>query len=99
MSESKRIKVDKNFRTDIPNIYAIGDVIEGPMLAHKASEEAVAVAEIIAGNYGHVNYNAIPWVIYTWPEVAWIGHGEEELKEKRIEYNTGMSIFKSNGAF
>ena len=96
LTENKRIKVDKNFRTASPNIYAIGDVIEGPMLAHKASEEGIAVAEIIAGNYGHVNYNAIPWVIYTWPEVAWVGYGEEELKKKKIEYNVGRSIFKAN---
>ena len=97
-TESNRIKVDpKTFQTNIPGIYAIGDVIEGPMLAHKASEEGVAVAEIIAGGYAHVNYSAIPWIIYTWPEIAWVGYGEEELKERGIEYKVGKSIFKSNG--
>ena len=96
LTKHGRIKVDNRFKTNISNIYAIGDVIEGPMLAHKASEEGIAVAEIIANNYGHVNYNAIPWIIYTWPEIAWIGLGEEELQEKNIEYKVGISIFKSN---
>jgi dihydrolipoamide dehydrogenase len=67
------------------------------MLAHKAEDEGIAVAEIIAGQKGHVNYEAIPWIVYTWPEVAWVGYGEEELKEKGIEYKVGKSIFKSNG--
>jgi dihydrolipoamide dehydrogenase len=93
-----RIQVDPHtFRTNIPNIYAIGDVIEGPMLAHKAEDEGIAVAEIIAGQKGHVNYEAIPWIVYTWPEVAWVGLGEEELKEKGIDYKVGKSIFKANG--
>ncbi len=96
-TERNCIKVDpKTFQTNVPGIYAIGDVIEGPMLAHKASEEGVAVAEIIAGKHGHVNYLAIPWIIYTWPEIAWIGYGEEELKEKGVEYEVGKSIFRSN---
>jgi dihydrolipoamide dehydrogenase len=92
-----RIAVDPSFRTNIPNIYAIGDVIDGPMLAHKAEDEGIAVAEIIAGQHGHVNYTAIPWIVYTWPEVAWVGLGEEELKEKGIEYKVGKSMFRSNG--
>ncbi len=98
LNAKHRIEVDpKTFQTNVPNIYAIGDVIDGPMLAHKASEEGVAVAEILAGNYGHVNYHAIPWVIYTWPEVAWVGSTEKELKEKNIPYKVGKSIFRSNG--
>lgn len=93
-----RIQVDPHtYRTNIPNIYAIGDVIDGPMLAHKAEDEGIAVAEIIAGKPGHVNYMAIPWIVYTWPEVAWVGYGEEELKEKGIDYVVGRAIFKSNG--
>jgi len=97
-TERNRIKIDSHtYRTNIPNIYAIGDVIDGPMLAHKAEDEGIAVAEIIAGQKGHVNYEAIPWIVYTWPEVAWVGYGEEELKEKGIEYKVGKSIFKSNG--
>ena len=96
LNQRGRIDV-RLFQTNVPNIYAIGDVIDGPMLAHKASEEGVAVAELIAGGYGHVNYSSIPWIIYTWPEIAWVGYGEEELKEKGIEYKVGRSIFKSNG--
>lgn len=97
-TEKNRIKVNHHtYRTNIPNIYAIGDVIDGPMLAHKAEDEGIAVAEIIAGQKGHVNYEAIPWIVYTWPEVAWVGDGEEELKAKGIEYKVGKSIFKSNG--
>ncbi len=92
-----RIQVDPHtFRTNIPNIYAIGDVIDGPMLAHKAEDEGIAVAEILAGQAGHVNYFAIPWIVYTWPEIAWVGYGEEELKEKGIAYNVGRAMFKSN---
>lgn len=97
-TDRNRIKVDPHtFRTKIPNIYAIGDVIDGPMLAHKAEDEGIAVAEIIAGQKGHINYDAIPWIVYTWPEVAWVGYGEEELKARGIEYKVGKSIFKSNG--
>jgi dihydrolipoamide dehydrogenase len=97
-TERGRIKVKPNsFVTNIPNVYAIGDVIDGPMLAHKAEDEGIAVAEIIAGQAGHVNYTAIPWIVYTWPEIAWVGYGEEELKEKGIEYKVGKSIFRSNG--
>ena len=77
-----RIEVNSKLQTSIPNIYAIGDVIKGPMLAHKAEEEGIAVAEILAGQAGHVNYDVIPGVIYTSPEVATVGKTEEELKEK-----------------
>lgn len=93
-----RIEVNPhNFQTSIPNIYAIGDVIDGPMLAHKAEDEGIAIAEIIAGQSGHVNYAAIPWIVYIWPEVAWVGLGEEELQAKGIEYKVGKAMFKPNG--
>lgn len=91
-----RISVDKNFLTNKQGIYAIGDVIAGPMLAHKAEEEGVAVAEIIAGQAGHVNYDAIPGVIYTWPEVASVGKTEEELKASGVEYAVGKFPFMAN---
>jgi dihydrolipoamide dehydrogenase len=91
-----RIKVSKNFQTNIKNIYAIGDVIEGPMLAHKAEEEGMAVAEIIAGQSGHVNYDIIPGVIYTSPEVATIGKTEEQLKEQKKDYKVGKFPFMAN---
>lgn len=96
LTERKRIKTDSHFKTNVPGIYAIGDVIDGPMLAHKAEEEGVALAELIAGQSGHVNYAAVPNVIYTWPEMAWVGKGEEELKAAGIEYKTGKSLFKPN---
>ncbi len=92
-----RIITDANFATNVPGIHAVGDVIAGPMLAHKAEEEGVAVAEILAGQHGHVNYNAIPGVIYTWPEVASVGQTEEQLKEAGIEYNVGKFPFTANG--
>ena len=91
-----RVKVNKNFETNIKNIYAIGDVIEGPMLAHKAEEEGIAVAELIAGQAGHVNYDVIPGVVYTSPEVASVGKTEEELKEKGISYKIGKFPFAAN---
>jgi dihydrolipoamide dehydrogenase len=91
-----RISVDKHYATATPSIYAIGDVIEGPMLAHKAEDEAVAVAEIIAGQAGHVNYEAIPAVVYTHPEVATVGRTEEELKAAGIAYKTGKFPFAAN---
>ena len=90
------VKVNKNFQTNIKNIYAIGDVIEGPMLAHKAEEEGIAVAELISGQSGHVNYDTIPGVIYTSPEVASIGKTEEQLKEKGINYKIGKFPFLAN---
>ena len=91
-----RIKVNKNFQTSVKNIFAIGDVIEGPMLAHKAEEEGMAVAEIIAGQSGHVNYDIIPGVIYTSPEVASIGKTEEQLKNTNIDYKIGKFPFMAN---
>ena len=92
-----RVVVDGHFKTSVPGIYAIGDVIAGPMLAHKAEDEGVAVAEILAGQAGHVNYDVIPNVIYTFPEVASIGKTEEELKEAGITYNVGKFPFTANG--
>jgi dihydrolipoamide dehydrogenase len=92
-----RIVVDEKFATNVPGIYAIGDVIKGPMLAHKAEEEGVALAEILAGQAGHVNYDVIPSVIYTAPEVASVGKSEEELKEAGIDYKVGKFPFTANG--
>lgn len=91
------ITVDSHFRTSVPGIYAIGDVIGGVMLAHKAEEEGVALAEILAGQAGHVNYDAIPGVVYTWPEVANVGKTEEQLKAEGIAYKTGKFPFTANG--
>ena len=96
LDEKKRVKTDKNFRTNLNNIYAIGDVIAGPMLAHKAEDEGIAVAENIAGQSGHVNYETIPGVVYTTPEVAFIGKTEEQLKEKNIQYKIGKFSFMAN---
>jgi dihydrolipoamide dehydrogenase len=95
--ERGRVKTDAHFATNVPGIYAIGDVIAGPMLAHKAEEEGVALAERIAGQAGHVNYNAIPSVVYTWPEVAAVGKTEEELKAAGTEYKVGKFPFTANG--
>jgi dihydrolipoamide dehydrogenase len=92
-----RVVVDEHYATNTPGIYAIGDVIHGPMLAHKAEDEGIAVAEILAGQAGHVNYDVIPNVIYTYPEVAAVGKTEEELKEAGIAYNTGKFPFTANG--
>ena len=91
------IDVDEHCRTNLPNVYAVGDVVRGPMLAHKGSEEGVMVAEAIAGQKGHVNLNTIPWVIYTSPEIAWVGKSERELKEAGIPYRTGVFPFAANG--
>jgi len=96
LDEKNRIKTDKNFKTNQDNIYAIGDVIVGPMLAHKAEDEGIAVAENIAGQSGHVNYDTIPGVIYTTPEVASIGKTEEQLKELNIKYKVGKFSFMAN---
>lgn len=92
-----RIKVNEKFETSVPTIFAIGDVIEGPMLAHKAEEEGVALAEMLVGQAGHVNYNLIPSVVYTYPEIASVGKTEEELKEAKIEYKIGKFPFTANG--
>lgn len=87
------VEVDDHCRTAVDNIWAVGDVVRGPMLAHKASEEGVAVAERIAGNQGHIDFNTVPWVIYTQPEIAWVGKTEAELKAAGVEYNAGMFPF------
>jgi dihydrolipoamide dehydrogenase len=92
-----RILTDNDYATNVTGIYAIGDVIAGPMLAHKAEDEGVAVAEILAGKAGHVNYGVIPNVVYTTPEVASVGKTEEELKKDGIAYNTGKFPFTANG--
>jgi dihydrolipoamide dehydrogenase len=94
--EKNRVKTDKNFKTNQDNIYAIGDVISGPMLAHKAEDEGVAAAENIAGQSGHVNYNTIPGVVYTTPEVASIGKTEEQLKQENTKYKIGKFSFMAN---
>lgn len=91
------IQVDDQCRTNLDNIYAVGDVVRGPMLAHKGSEEGVAVAETIAGGHFHMNYEAIPWVIYTWPEIAWAGRTEEQLKEDGVDYRAGSFPFAAAG--
>ena len=93
----RRVIVDARFATNVPGIYAIGDVIAGPMLAHKAMDEGVAVAEILAGEAGHVNYDVIPNVVYTYPEIASLGKSEEELKEAGIAYKVGKFPFTANG--
>ena len=96
LDKKKRIIVNKNFQTNIQNIFAIGDVIEGPMLAHKAEEEGIAVAELISGQSGHVNYDVIPGVIYTSPEVASVGKTEEQLKSLGLKYKIGKFPFMAN---
>ncbi len=97
LDDRGRIRTDAHFATSVPGIYAIGDVIAGPMLAHKAEDEGVAVAEILAGQAGHVNYEAIPGVVYTWPEVASVGRTEEQLKQDGVEYRAGKFPFTANG--
>src|SRR5690606_20729346 len=91
-----RIIVDKNFKSTVDGVYAIGDVIEGPMLAHKAEDEAVVCVEKMAGQKPHINYDTIPAVVYTWPEVATVGKTEEQLKEANIAYNVGKVPFVAN---
>lgn len=95
--ERGRIKIGSHFETNVPGVYAIGDVVAGAMLAHKAEEEGVALAEILAGQAGHVNYDAIPSVVYTWPEIASVGKTEEELKKDNIAYKVGKFPFSANG--
>jgi dihydrolipoamide dehydrogenase len=92
-----RVMVDERFATNVPGVYAIGDVIAGPMLAHKAEDEGVAVAEIIAGQAGHVNYEVIPNVVYTFPEIASVGKSEDELKAAGVAFNVGKFPFTANG--
>ena len=91
------IEVDDHCRTNLPNVFAVGDVVRGPMLAHKSSEEGVAVAELIAGQQSHVNLETVPWVIYTSPEIAWVGRNEQELKEAGVSFRSGMFPFTANG--
>jgi dihydrolipoamide dehydrogenase len=97
LDDKGRIKVDENFQTGVKGVYAIGDVIEGPMLAHKASHEGIACVEKIVTGYGEVNYAAIPAVVYTEPEIAGVGQTEDELKEAGAEYNKGVFLFRANG--
>ena len=97
LDERGAIVVDADCRTSLPNVWAVGDVVRGPMLAHKAEEEGVAVAERIAGQHGHVNFNTIPWVIYTSPEIAWVGRTEQALKAEGVAYKAGSFPFMANG--
>ena len=97
LDERGFIAVDEHCRTNLPNVWAVGDVVRGPMLAHKAEEEGVAVAERIAGQHGHVNFATIPWVIYTSPEIAWVGRTEQQLKADGVLYKAGAFPFLANG--
>ncbi|TXH37703.1 MAG: dihydrolipoyl dehydrogenase [Rhodospirillaceae bacterium] len=96
LDEKGRIKTDHHFQTNVPGIYAIGDVIAGPMLAHKAEEEGVAIAEMLAGQAGHVNYETVPNIVYTWPELASVGKSEDELKAAGVDYKIGKFPFLAN---
>ena len=91
------VAVDDACRTSLPGVWAVGDVVRGPMLAHKAEEEGVAVAERIAGKHGHVDFNTIPWVIYTSPEIAWVGKTEQQLRAEGVKYRAGQFPFMANG--
>ena len=97
LDERGMVAVDEDCRTNLPNVWAIGDVVRGPMLAHKAEEEGVAVAERIAGRHGHVDFNTVPWVIYTSPEIAWVGKTEQQLKAAGVAYRAGTFPFMANG--
>ncbi|HZT56216.1 MAG TPA: FAD-dependent oxidoreductase, partial [Burkholderiaceae bacterium] len=97
LDERGFIAVDADCRTNLPNVWAIGDVVRGPMLAHKAEEEGVAVAERIAGQHPHVDFNTVPWVIYTSPEIAWVGQTEQQLKAAGRAYKAGTFPFMANG--
>ncbi|SNS58702.1 dihydrolipoamide dehydrogenase [Noviherbaspirillum humi] len=97
LDERGFVAVDGDCKTSLPNVWAVGDVVRGPMLAHKAEEEGVAVAERIAGQHGHVNFNTIPWVIYTSPEIAWVGKTEQQLKAEGVAYKAGTFPFLANG--
>jgi dihydrolipoamide dehydrogenase len=97
LDERGAIAVDADCKTNLPGVWAVGDVVRGPMLAHKAEEEGVAVAERIAGQHGHVNFNTIPWVIYTSPEIAWVGRTEQQLKADGVKYKAGTFPFLANG--
>ncbi len=91
------VTVDDDCKTNLPTVWAVGDVVRGPMLAHKAEEEGVAVAERIAGKYGHVDFNTVPWVIYTSPEIAWVGKTEQQLRQEGVAYRAGSFPFMANG--
>jgi dihydrolipoamide dehydrogenase len=97
LDERGFVEVDAQCQTNLPNVWAIGDVVRGPMLAHKAEEEGVAVAERIAGQHGHVDLNTVPWVIYTSPEIAWVGQTEQQLKAAGVDYRAGTFPFSANG--
>jgi dihydrolipoamide dehydrogenase len=97
LDERGRVKTDDHFQTNVKGIYAIGDVIVGPMLAHKAEDEGVMLAELLAGQKGHIDYDCIPGVVYTWPEVAAVGKTEEQLKAAGTEYKAGKFPFTANG--
>jgi dihydrolipoamide dehydrogenase len=97
LDERGFVVVDDQCRTNLANVWAIGDVVRGPMLAHKAEEEAVAVAERITGEHGHVDFNTVPWVIYTAPEIAWVGQNEQQLKARGVDYRVGTFPFMANG--
>ena len=97
LDERGAIAVDGDCKTNLPGVWAVGDVVRGPMLAHKAEEEGVAVAERMAGQHGHVNFNTIPWVIYTSPEIAWVGRTEQQLKADGVKYKAGTFPFLANG--
>jgi len=97
LDERGAIRVDADCKTNLPGVWAVGDVVRGPMLAHKAEEEGVAVAERIAGQHGHVNFNTVPWVIYTSPEIAWVGRTEQQLKADGVAYKAGTFPFLANG--
>ncbi len=97
LDERGFVQTNKHYETNLPGVYAIGDVVGGAMLAHKASEEGVALAERIAGKPGHINYATIPWVIYTWPEITWAGKNEEELGAAGVDYSVGVFPFMASG--
>jgi dihydrolipoamide dehydrogenase len=97
LDDRGRVEVNDHCQTNLENVWAVGDVIRGPMLAHKGMEEGVMVAELIAGQAGHVNYDAIPWVIYTHPEIAWVGKTETQLKNEGVDYRVGQIPFLANG--
>jgi dihydrolipoamide dehydrogenase len=96
LDERGFVAVDAECRTKLPNVWAIGDVVRGPMLAHKAEEEGVAVAERIVGQKPHVDFNTVPWVIYTTPEIAWVGETEQQLKARGAQYRAGSFPFSAN---
>jgi dihydrolipoamide dehydrogenase len=97
LTANGQIQVDDQSRTTAPGIWAIGDCVRGPMLAHKASEEGIAVAELIAGKPAHIHFDTVPWVVYTEPEIAWVGKTEQELKDAGVDYKTGSFPFAANG--